>query len=150
MIKVQRQDFDLAAEIAAMTRGKTDIGGVVSFIGLVRDVSDGARVAAMTLEHYPGMTEKQLAAIEAEACARWPLGASLIIHRYGRLLPGEQIMAVVTASSHRQAAFAAAEFLVDWLKTKAPFWKLESDGGAKETWVEARSSDDAAAERWEK
>ena len=147
MIKVQQQDFDLAAEIAALTKGKTGIGGVVSFTGLVRDVSDGAKVATMTLEHYPGMTEKQLAAIEIEACARWPLSASLIIHRYGRLLPGEQIMAVVTASAHRQAAFEAAEFLVDWLKTKAPFWKLESDG-AQETWVEARDSDDMAAERW--
>ena len=149
MIRVQRENFDLSAEIAALTRGKTGIGGVVSFIGLVRDVSDGAPVAAMTLEHYPGMTEKQLAAIELDACARWPLSASLIIHRYGRLMPGEQIMAVVTASAHRQAAFEAAEFLVDWLKTKAPFWKLESDG-AQETWVEARDSDDAAAERWEK
>ncbi|HEX4890009.1 MAG TPA: molybdenum cofactor biosynthesis protein MoaE [Alphaproteobacteria bacterium] len=147
MIKVQQQDFDLAAEIAALTRGRTDIGGVVSFTGLVRDVSDGAKVAAMTLEHYPGMTEKQLAAIERDACTRWPLSASLIIHRYGRLMPGEQIMAVVTASAHRQAAFEAAEFLVDWLKTKAPFWKLESDGAA-ESWVEARASDDAAAERW--
>lgn len=149
MIKVQEQDFDLQAEVAALIKGKTDIGGVVSFTGLVRDVSEGAKVAAMTLEHYPGMTQKQLAAIEAEACARWPLSASLIIHRYGRLLPGEQIMAVVTASAHRQAAFEAAEFLVDWLKTKAPFWKLESDG-AQETWVEARDSDDAAAKRWEK
>lgn len=147
MIKVQEQDFDLQAEVAALIKGKTGIGGVVSFTGLVRDVSEGARVAAMTLEHYPGMTQKQLAAIEAEACARWPLIASLIIHRYGRLLPGEQIMAVVTASAHRQAAFEAAEFLVDWLKTKAPFWKLESDG-AQETWVEARDSDDAAADRW--
>jgi len=147
MIKVQEQDFDLQAEVAALIKGKTGIGGVVSFTGLVRDVSEGARVAAMTLEHYPGMTQKQLAAIEAEACARWPLSASLIIHRYGRLLPGEQIMAVVTASAHRQAAFEAAEFLVDWLKTKAPFWKLESDG-AQETWVEARDSDDMAAERW--
>ena len=149
MIKVQQQDFDLAAEIAALTRGRTDIGGVVSFTGLVRDVSDGAKVAAMTLEHYPGMTEKQLAAIERDACARWPLSASLIIHRYGRLMPGEQIMAVVTASAHRQAAFEAAEFLVDWLKTKAPFWKLESDG-SNDSWVAARDSDDAAAERWEK
>jgi len=147
MIKVQQQDFDLAAEIAALTKGKTGIGGVVSFTGLVRDVSDGTKVATMTLEHYPGMTEKQLAAIEIEACARWPLSASLIIHRYGLLLPGEQIMAVVTASAHRQAAFEAAEFLVDWLKTKAPFWKLESDG-AQETWVAARGSDDTAAERW--
>lgn len=149
MIRVQSENFDLAAEIAALTRGKAGIGGVVSFIGLVRDVSDGAPVAAMTLEHYPGMTEKQLAAIEREACARWPLSASLIIHRYGRLEPGEQIMAVVTASAHRQAAFEAAEFLVDWLKTKAPFWKLESDGGA-ENWVAARQSDDAAAQRWGK
>ncbi len=149
MIRVQSENFDLAAEIAVLTKGKTGIGGVVSFIGLVRDVSDGARVAAMTLEHYPGMTEKQLAAIEAEANARWPLSASLIIHRYGRLMPGEQIMAVVTASAHRQAAFEAAEFLVDWLKTKAPFWKLESDGVA-ESWVEAQASDDAAAERWGK
>ena len=147
MIKVQQQDFDLAAEIAVLTKGKTGIGGVVSFTGLVRDVSDGAKVATMTLEHYPGMTEKQLAAIERDACARWPLSTSLIIHRYGRLMPGEQIMAVVTASAHRQAAFEAAEFLVDWLKTKAPFWKLESDGN-DETWVEARDSDDAAAERW--
>lgn len=147
MIKVQEQDFDLQAEVAALIKGKAGIGGVVSFTGLVRDVSEGARVATMTLEHYPGMTQKQLAAIEAEACARWPLSASLIIHRYGRLLPGEQIMAVVTASAHRQAAFEAAEFLVDWLKTKAPFWKLESDG-AQETWVEARDSDDAAADRW--
>ncbi|MFZ5931652.1 MAG: molybdenum cofactor biosynthesis protein MoaE [Pseudomonadota bacterium] len=147
MIKVQEQDFDLQAEVAALIKGKPGIGGVVSFTGLVRDVSDGAKVATMTLEHYPGMTQKQLAAIEAEACARWPLSASLIIHRYGLLLPGEQIMAVVTASAHRQAAFEAAEFLVDWLKTKAPFWKLESDG-AQETWVEARDSDDAAADRW--
>ncbi len=147
MIRVQNEDFDLAAEIKILTRGKPDIGGVVSFTGLVRDVSDGARVSAMTLEHYPGMTEKQLAAIEAEACARWPLSASLIIHRYGRLMPGEQIMAVVTASAHRQAAFAAAEFLVDWLKTKAPFWKLETDG-ADEKWVSARDSDDTASERW--
>lgn len=149
MIKVQKQNFDLGAEIAALTKGKTGIGGVVSFTGLVRDVSDDTHVAAMTLEHYPGMTEKQLSAIEAEACARWPLSASLIIHRYGRLLPGEQIMAVVTASAHRQAAFEAAEFLVDWLKTKAPFWKLESDGPA-ENWVRARDSDDAAAKRWDK
>ncbi len=149
MIKVQQQDFDLAAEIAALTRGKTDIGGVVSFTGLVRDVSDGARVSVMELEHYPGMTEKQLSAIEAEACARWRLSASLIIHRYGRLMPGDQIMAVVTASAHRHAAFEAAEFLVDWLKTKAPFWKLESDGSA-ENWVSARDSDDAAAMRWDK
>lgn len=149
MIKVQREDFDLAAETAALTRGQTGIGGVVSFTGLVRDVSDGAKVGAMTLEHYPGMTEKKLAEIEAEARGRWPLQACLIIHRYGRLLPGERIMAVVTASAHRQAAFEAAGFLVDWLKTKAPFWKLESDG-AEERWVAARDSDDAAADRWGK
>ena len=149
MIKVQREDFDLAAETAALTRGETGIGGVVSFTGLVRDASDGAKVTAMTLEHYPGMTEKKLAEIEDEARRRWPLQACLIIHRYGRLQPGERIMAVVTASAHRQAAFEAAGFLVDWLKTKAPFWKLESDG-ADDRWVAARDSDDAAAERWGK
>lgn len=149
MIRVQRENFDLAAEIAALTAGRTGIGGVVSFTGLVRDISTGKQVSAMTLEHYPGMTEKELARIEAEACARWPLQACLLIHRYGTLQPGEQIMAVVTASAHRQAAFEAAEFLVDWLKTKAPFWKLEA-GVEGDSWVEAQASDDAAAARWEK
>ena len=149
MIRVQREDFDVGAEIERLTRGKHDIGGVVSFVGLVRDLAGGARIGAMTLEHYPGMTEKQLGEIEAEANKRWPLSASLIVHRYGRMEPGERIVLVVTASAHREAAFEACHFLIDWLKTKAPFWKLEdTDAGAQ--WVAAEARDDAAAERWAK
>ena len=149
MIRVQREDFDVGAEIERLTRGKHDIGGVVSFVGLVRDLAGGAKIGAMTLEHYPGMTEKQLGEIEAEANRRWPLSASLIVHRYGRMEPGERIVLVVTASAHRAAAFEACQFLIDWLKTKAPFWKLEdTDNGAQ--WVAADARDDAAAERWQK
>ena len=144
MIRVQREDFDVGAELDSLTRNRHGIGGVVTFLGVVRD-SGG--VTAMTLEHYPGMTEKQLAAIEIEARRRWPLEDVLIVHRYGRLTAGERIVLVVTASSHRQAAFEAAEFLVDWLKTKAPFWKLEETREGAH-WVEARTSDDSAAERW--
>jgi molybdopterin synthase catalytic subunit len=149
MIRVQREDFDLGAELRALSEGNHQIGGLTSFVGLVRDIAGGAAVSAMTLEHYPGMTEKQLADIEAEANRRWPLDASLIIHRYGRLEPGDQIVLVACASAHREAAFEACHFLIDWLKTKAPFWKLEDtpDGGK---WVDARSSDDAAAARWAK
>src|SRR5262245_16882620 len=147
MIKVQREDFDVGAELAALTAGRTDVGGVASFIGLVRDMASGAEVGAMTLEHYPGMTEKKLAEIEAEAQRRWPLQATLIIHRHGRLEPGDRIVLVATASPHRQAALESCAFLIDWLKTKAPFWKLEeTTAGAQ--WVEARDSDDAAAGRW--
>jgi molybdopterin synthase catalytic subunit len=149
MIRVQREDFDVAAELDRLTQGNHAIGGVASFVGLVRDLhapGDGA-IKAMTLEHYPGMTEKMLAAIEAEACARWPLDASVIIHRYGRMEPGERIVLVACAARHREAAFDACRFLMDWLKTKAPFWKLE-ETAAGERWVEARTSDDAAAERW--
>jgi molybdopterin synthase catalytic subunit len=149
MIRVQREDFDVGAEIARLAAGRHGIGGVVSFVGLVRDVAGGERIGAMTLEHYPGMTEKQLSEIEAEALRRWKLEASLIIHRHGRLEPGERIVLVATASAHRQAAFEACEFLVDWLKTKAPFWKLE-ETGAGARWVEARGSDDDAAKRWVK
>jgi molybdopterin synthase catalytic subunit len=149
MIRVQREDFDVGAELEALSRGKTTIGGITSFVGLVRDVAGGARVGAMTLEHYPGMTESQLAEIEAEAQRRWPLDAVLIIHRYGRLEPGERIVLVATAACHRQAAFDSCHFLIDWLKTKAPFWKLEeTPEGAR--WVDAQASDDAAAERWVK
>jgi molybdopterin synthase catalytic subunit len=149
MIRVQKDDFDPGAELAALTRGRVDIGAVVTFLGLVRDLAGGTGgLSAMTLEHYPGMTEKQLAAIEAEALARWPLSASLIIHRYGRLEPGDRIVYVVTASAHRQAAFEANMFLMDWLKTKAPFWKLEDREDGTE-WVEAQESDDDAAARWE-
>ncbi len=149
MIRVQREDFDVGAEVERLTSGKHDIGGVVSFIGLVRDLAGGASIKAMTLEHYPGMTEKQLAEIEAEANRRWPLSTSLIIHRYGRLEPGERIVLVVTASPHREAAFEACHFLIDWLKTKAPFWKLE-DTDKGEKWVAADARDDTAAARWVK
>jgi len=147
MIKVQQEDFDVGAELAALTAGRTDVGGVASFIGLVRDMAGGAAIGAMTLEHYPAMTEKKLAEIEAEAQRRWPLLASLIIHRYGRLEPGDRIVLVATASPHRQAALEACAFLIDWLKTKAPFWKLEETPSGPQ-WVEARDSDDDAAERW--
>ncbi len=149
MIRVQSDDFDIGAEIAALTAGKTHIGGVVSFTGLVRDFAGDAAVSTMTLEHYPGMTERMLADIEAEAHQRWPLDASLIVHRYGPLKPGDNIVLVITASAHRQAAFEAAEFLVDWLKTKAPFWKREAGPGG-DRWVEAKAVDDTAAARWHK
>ncbi len=149
MIRLQREAFDAGAEIAALIEGRTDIGAVVSFTGYVRCESGGRAITSMTLEHYPGMTEKKLAAIEAEARERWPLDASLIVHRHGRLAPGEPIVLVVCASSHRDAAFDAARFLIDWLKTKAPFWKLE-EGGDGANWVEARRDDDEAAKRWRK
>ena len=146
-VRVQREDFDPGREIEALTAGDTSIGGVASFIGLVRDMAGGEGIGAMTLEHYPGMTEKMLREIEAEAARRWPLQASLIVHRYGRLEPGERIVLVATASAHRTAALEACQFLIDWLKTKAPFWKLEET--AKEArWVAARAEDDEAAERW--
>jgi len=147
VIRVQREDFDVGAEIAQLTKGRHEIGGIVTFVGVLRGAAGADRVGAMTLEHYPGMTEKQLGEIEADARRRWKLEASLIIHRYGRLEPGERIVLVVTAAAHRQAAFEACEFLVDWLKTKAPFWKLEeTDTGPR--WVEAQSGDDEAAKRW--
>lgn len=147
MIRVQREDFDVAAEIDSIVGSDHGIGAVVTFIGLVRDISGGESISDMTLEHYPGMTEKMLERIESEAMSRWPLSASLIVHRYGHLEPGDGIVLVVTASPHREAAFEASEFLVDWLKTKAPFWKRETTpAGAK--WVAARDSDDAAAARW--
>jgi molybdopterin synthase catalytic subunit len=147
MIRVQREDFDVGAEMAALTAGNHAVGGLAIFVGLVRDVAGEAALGAMTLEHYPGMTEKMLERIEAEANQRWPLEASLIVHRTGRLEPGERIVLVAAASRHRQAAFDACQFLIDWLKTKAPFWKLEEmEDGPK--WVEARGSDDDAAKRW--
>ena len=149
MIRVQREDFDVGAEIAALKKDRPEIGAIVSFTGLVRDISHGKDVSAMTLEHYPGMTEKALAEIEEEANERWPLDGSLIIHRYGRMEPGENIVLVLTASAHRQAAFEAAEYLMDWLKTKAPFWKLE-EGSTGANWVDARESDESATLRWAK
>jgi molybdopterin synthase catalytic subunit len=149
MIRVQREDFDVGAELQRLTDGNHRIGGLTSFVGLVRDIAGGEAVSAMTLEHYPGMTEKQLAAVEDEANRRWPLDASLIIHRHGSLEPGDRIVLVACASAHREAAFEACHFLIDWLKTRAPFWKLEDtpDGGK---WVDAKTTDDAAAARWTK
>ncbi|WP_193182814.1 molybdenum cofactor biosynthesis protein MoaE [Nisaea sediminum] len=148
MIRVQKEDFDLGEELRALGAGNHNIGGITSFVGLVRDMAGGEHVGAMTLEHYPGMTEKMLEKIEAEANERWPLEASLIIHRYGRMEPGEQIVLVACASPHREAAFEACHFLIDWLKTRAPFWKLEEkDSGA--AWVDAKASDDDAAAKWD-
>jgi molybdopterin synthase catalytic subunit len=147
-VRVQTDDFDIAAEIAALTAGRTDIGAVVTFTGLVRGSAGGRDLVSMTLEHYPGMTEGELAALEAEANSRWPLQASLIVHRVGELPPGANIVLVVTASPHRQAAFQAAEFLMDYLKTRAPFWKKETGTGGDAAWVDARETDDAAVARW--
>lgn len=147
MIRVQHHDFDIGAELAKLTDGNTSIGGVCSFVGLVRDFADDDAVEAMTLEHYPGMTEKQLQAIEKQAQDRWPLDATLIIHRFGRLAPGDRIVLVAAASAHREAAFEACHFLIDWLKTQAPFWKKET-GKDGDAWVEAKASDDSAAQRW--
>ncbi len=148
LVKVHEAPFDVAAEYAAFREGLC-CGAVVSFTGVVRAHGGGEKIAAMTLEHYPGMTERALNDIAQEACRRWPLNKVLVIHRYGRLEPDEDIVLVITASDHRRDAFEAAQFLMDWLKTKAPFWKLEeTDKGAR--WVEAKSSDDAAAARWEK
>jgi molybdopterin synthase catalytic subunit len=146
-VRVQLEDFDTAAELDRMTIGQTQIGAVVTFTGLVRDFANPNTVQRMTLEHYPGMTQRQLEAIVAEARQRWPLDDCLVVHRYGELVPGDRIVLVITASAHRQAAFEASAFLVDWLKTKAPFWKLEEDGGQRR-WVEAKTSDDEAASRW--
>ena len=147
MIRVEREDLDIGAELAHLTDGNHRIGGVASFVGLVRDLGGADRVSALTLEHYPGMTETKLAEIETEAHRRWPLDAVLIIHRYGRLEPGDRIVLVATASAHRESALAACHFLIDWLKTDAPFWKSEEtpDG---ERWVDARAEDDAAREGW--
>ena len=148
-VSVQPQDFDLTAEVRALTAGRTDIGAIVTFTGTVRGEAKGRPITSMTLEHYPGMTEAELAKVEAEAVARWPLQATRIIHRYGELRPGDNIVLVVTASAHRQAAFEAAEFLMDYLKSRAPFWKKETASGEGQ-WVDARDADDRAAERWRK
>jgi molybdopterin synthase catalytic subunit len=146
-IRLQREAFDLAAEVTKLTAGRADIGAVVSFTGICRADENGAPIAALTLEHYPGMAEAEIARHVEEARTRWPLRGVTIIHRYGRLTPGEAIVLVATASIHRQAAFAAAEFLMDYLKTRAPFWKqVEAAGRAR--WIEAKAADDAAAERW--
>lgn len=153
-VRVEEADFDIAAEMRRLTQGRTDIGAIVTFTGTVRDGADTAGphtspVTEMTLEHYPGMTQAELERIEAEANARWPLQASLIVHRYGRLRPGDNIVLVVTASRHRHAAFEAASFLMDFLKTKAPFWKKETRADGSGGWVDAREADETATSRWQ-
>lgn len=148
-VRVQSEDFDVGAEIKALTGTRTDIGAVVTFTGTVRGNTAEHPIASMTLEHYPGMTEAELARVEAEAVARWPLAASLIIHRFGTLQPGDNIVLVITASAHRQAAFQAAEFLMDYLKSRAPFWKKEEGTDGRGDWVDARESDDDAIARWQ-
>ncbi len=146
-VRVQAEDFDAAAEAARLTQSRTDIGAVVTFAGLCRD--EGGRLAALELEHYPGMAEEEIGRVVAQAAARWPLQGLTVIHRYGKIAPGAQIVLVVTASSHRVAAFEAATFLMDYLKTRAPFWKKEHHkDGTSGDWVEAKDEDDAAAERW--
>jgi molybdopterin synthase catalytic subunit len=148
-VRIQQADFDIAREIAGLTKGRTDIGAVVTFSGICRGSEGSEAIAALTLEHYPGMAETEIMRHAEEAMARWPLNGLTVIHRFGRIEPGQNIVLVVTASSHRQAAFEAAEFLMDYLKTSAPFWKREE--GAKRTgWVEAHAHDDAAAARWTK
>lgn len=147
-IKVQTDDFDLGAEVAALRAGDARVGAVACFVGTVRDLNDGQGVTGMVLEHYPGMTEKSLEAIAEQAAERWDVYDILIIHRHGRLRPTDQIVLVAVTSAHRGEAFAACEFVMDYLKTEAPFWKKERTSQG-ERWVEARDSDDAARERWE-
>ena len=151
IVRLQREAFDVASEVAALTRGRTDIGALVTFTGICRADEDGESIVALNLEHYPDMAEAEIGRHIETARQRWPLFGVTVIHRYGRIAPGEGIVLVVTASTHRQAAFAAAEFLMDYLKTRAPFWKqVEKTGGktSDKIWVEARASDDTAAERW--
>jgi len=148
-IRLQREDFDAAVEAAALTRGRTDIGAVVTFTGICRGSESGEPIVALTLEHYPGMAEAEIARHVEEASARWPLLGVTVVHRYGRMQPGENIVLVITASSHREAAFAAAEFLMDYLKTRAPFWK-QVESARDKSWIAAKDADDAAADRWSK
>jgi molybdopterin synthase catalytic subunit len=147
IIKLQSEAFDVAAETAALTRGRTDIGALVTFTGICRGAENGEPILALHLEHFPDMAEAEIARHVEDAQARWPLLGVIVIHRHGRIAPGEDIMMVATASPHRQAAFAAAEFLMDFLKTRAPFWKRVESAGAS-TWVDAKAEDDAAARRW--
>ena len=148
-IRIQQADFDIGGEISALTKGRTDIGAVVSFSGICRGSEAGEAIAALTLEHYPGMAEAEIARHAETAMSRWPLTGLTVIHRVGRIAPGENIVLVLTASQHRQAAFAAAEFLMDYLKANAPFWKRE-ESAAGTSWVDARDHDDEAAARWAK
>ena len=146
-IRIQEADFDIAQEIAALTGGRTDIGAVVSFTGICRGTEDGESIAALTLEHYSGMAEAEIKRHTDEAMSRWPLSGLTVVHRVGRIASGENIVLVLTASQHRQAAFHAAEFLMDYLKTNAPFWKREESARGS-SWIEARDHDDAATARW--
>ncbi|MBI3045733.1 MAG: molybdopterin synthase catalytic subunit MoaE [Betaproteobacteria bacterium] len=146
-VRIQTADFDVSAEIAALRRGNPKVGAVASFVGVVRDVNDGGIVAGMTLEHYPGMTEKAIGEIITQARSRWNVLEVLVVHRVGQLRPMDQIVLVIVAGEHRGDAFAACEFIMDYLKTRAPFWKKEQTGGGAR-WVEARATDDIAAERW--
>ena len=146
-VRLQREDFDIGAEVARLTQGRIDIGAVATFTGICRASNDGEAVAAMTLEHYPGMAEAEIARHLEKAQTRWPLLGVTVIHRYGRLVPGENVVLVVATSAHREAAFAAAEFLMDYLKVSAPFWKKEERAAGAE-WVKARNLDTVAAERW--
>ncbi len=148
VVRVQAEDFDVGAEVRALTAGRTDIGAIVSFTGTVRGTAKGREIVSMVLEHYPGMTEAELARVEAEAQARWPLDATLIVHRFGELKPGDNIVLVVAASRHRHAAFEAAEFLMDFLKSRAPFWKKETTADGSGHWVDAREADADAMARW--
>lgn len=146
-VRLQDGPFDAAAEAAKLSRGRTDVGAVVTFTGICRGSEAGEPIAALTLEHYAGMAEAEIERHVQEAAERWPLLGVTVIHRHGRIMPGEDIMMVATASSHREAAFAAAEFLMDYLKTRAPFWKQVEKAGAK-SWIDAKATDDAAAQRW--
>jgi molybdopterin synthase catalytic subunit len=148
-VRVQAADFDVGAEFAALTAGRSDIGGIGCFVVTVRANPGGPRLEALTLEHYPAMTERAIAGVVAEAERRWPLLGCTVVHRVGRMAPGENIVLVLAASAHRAAALEATAFLIDWLKTKAPFWKQETFVDGSATWVEARETDDAAAARWE-
>ena len=146
-VRVQQEDFDTGAEIAALRRANAKVGAVASFVGIVRDVNEGGAVEEMALEHYPGMTERSIEEIITQACGRWEIYDALVVHRVGTLKPTDQIVLVVVTSGHRADAFAACEFIMDYLKTRAPFWKKEkTPSGAR--WVDARVSDDIAAERW--
>jgi len=147
-VRVQEQDFDVGRELVALTDGRVDVGAVASFVGLVRDRNDGQGVSEMTLEHYPGMTQSALEDIVGQAQARWDLLDVLVVHRYGRLMPGDKIVLVLVSSAHRGEAFSACEFIMDFLKTGAPFWKKEATPQGSR-WVDARDSDTEAAQRWE-
>ncbi|HEY8273165.1 MAG TPA: molybdenum cofactor biosynthesis protein MoaE [Pseudolabrys sp.] len=147
-VRLQREPFDAGAEAAKLARGRDDVGALITFTGICRGTENGEPIAALTLEHYPDMAEAEIARHASEAASRWPLLGVTVIHRYGRIEPGENIVLVVTASSHREAAFAAAEFLMDYLKTRAPFWKQVETASGK-TWVAAKAADDTAAGRWE-